>query len=64
VKAVVEKEGWMYKNKPRSEGEIVEVTGDQFRFFERLGILSKPKKEKKEAKKNVDNKYSKPSDTN
>jgi len=63
MKAVAHKEGWLYKNKPRNEGEIVDVTGDQFMFFEKLGILSKPKKEKKE-EKNVDHKHSKPSNTN
>jgi len=62
MKAVVNQEGWLYKNKSRSEGDIVEVTGDQFSFFNRLGILSKY--QKKEAKKNVDNKHSKPSNTN
>jgi len=64
MNAIVEQEGFTFKNKARNKGEIIEVTGDQFMFFERLGILSKPKKDKKEAKKNVDNKHSKSSDTN
>jgi hypothetical protein len=64
VKAIVEKEGWKYLNKPRSKGEIVEVTGDCFNFFERLEILSKYQEKKKEVKKDVDNKHGKPSNTN
>ena len=63
MKAVVETQGWLFQNKARSKDEIIEVTSDQFMFFERLGILSKPKKEKKEVKKNVDNKHSKSSNT-